>query len=362
MHKRIEYIDVAKFLAMVLVVFTHGIKESNFVAFVFAFHVPLFFFLNGITLKLNSPSFGDFLVKKLQRYIIPMLGLGFFCILFDWLIRWLLNSPIPDYFFLKGIANIINQVRMFAIWFLPALFFSDIILYGFHRFSKGRISIMGVLTLLLLSLGILFNLFHNVALVWNIDAAFFGTFFTYCGFAFHHKKLSSLYNFLTTSRVRATLIGLFLMGITYFISQHNYTLYYPRHLEMFARFYLPYYSTIPGAVIGSIGFLLLCRGISNPLLAKPVEINLALLAFHQPLAFPIFRSLLFPNWWAKVSALPVSDLSYILFDCGLTLFAIGLISIIHIGIKYSPLSAIVNQPLPTFYKSTSQDLSCFRGP
>ena len=32
--KRIEYIDVAKFLAMILVVFTHGIKECDFVAFV----------------------------------------------------------------------------------------------------------------------------------------------------------------------------------------------------------------------------------------------------------------------------------------------------------------------------------------
>lgn len=64
MPKRIEYIDVAKFLAMILVVFTHSVRESNFVAFIFAFHVPLFFFLNGITLKLDAPSFGDFLVKN----------------------------------------------------------------------------------------------------------------------------------------------------------------------------------------------------------------------------------------------------------------------------------------------------------
>lgn len=349
MPKRIEYIDVAKFLAMVLVVFTHSVRESNFVAFIFAFHVPLFFFLNGITLKLDAPSFGDFLVKKLQRYIIPMFGLGAFCVVFDWLIKWMTNSTIPDYFFLKSAANIINQVRMFAIWFLPALFFTDLFLYGFNKISKGRLSIMGILSLLLLGIGILFNLFHNVALVWNIDASFFGIIFTYCGFAFHNRKFSSIYNFLTAGRIRAILIGLILMGITYGVSQYNYALYYPRHLEMFARFYLPYYSTIPTALIGSIGFLLICRGVTNPFLAKAVEINLALLAFHQILAFPLFRNFIFKNWWTKVQTLPTSDFSYIAFDCCMTLFAIVLISIIHLGIKYSPLSAIVNQPTPRFY-------------
>ena len=58
--KRIEYIDVAKFLAMILVVFTHGVKESNFVAFAFAFHLPVFFVLNGMTLKVENQKFGDF--------------------------------------------------------------------------------------------------------------------------------------------------------------------------------------------------------------------------------------------------------------------------------------------------------------
>ena len=53
---------------------------------------------NGMTLKVENQKFGDFLVKKLQRYIVPMLGLGFICVLFDLFIKWLLNSPIPDHF------------------------------------------------------------------------------------------------------------------------------------------------------------------------------------------------------------------------------------------------------------------------
>lgn len=346
--KRIEYIDVAKFLAMILVIFTHGIKECNFVALVFSFHLPVFFILNGMTLKIENQTFGDFLVKKLKRYIIPMFGLGFLCVLFEIFIKRLLNHPIPDHFVLIGIANVINQIRTFAIWFLPALFFTDIILFGFHRLSKGRLSIMGILSLLILGVGIVFNMFHNIPLVWNFDAALFGIIFTYTGFAFRHKKLSGLYNFLTTKRLWAFLIGTALMTATYFISQYVYTSTH-FHLEMFFRIYKPYYIMLPNAIIGSLGFIFICRGITNPILAKPVEMNLALLPFHQVLAFPIFRSILFPKWWAKVHMLPASDFQYILFATTMTLFSIALIAVIHFAIKYSPFSIIVNQPLASFY-------------
>ncbi len=354
--KRIEYIDVAKFLAMLLVVFTHSVKESNFVAFVFAFHLPVFYVLNGMTLKVENQTFGEFLVKKLQRYIIPMLGLGVICVLFDLYIKWLMNIPIPDHFVFIGIANVINQMRLFAIWFLPALFFTDIILFGFHRLAKGKLWLMGVLSLLLLGIGILFNQFHNVALVWNFDAALFGTVFTYAGFAFRHSKLSGFYNLLTQKRLPALIIGIALLTATYFISQYCYAIDH-RHLEMFARYYMPYYLTLPNAIIGSLGFILICRGITNPIFAKPVEMNLALLAFHQVLAFPIFRFKICPDWWTSVFALPVSDISYILFNCSMTLFSVTLIAVIYLIIKYSPISAIVNQPLAGFYSSSRKSPS-----
>lgn len=354
--KRIEYIDVAKFLAMILVIFAHGTKESSFVAFAFAFHLPTFFILNGMTLKVDNQKFGDFLAKKLKRYIIPMFGLGILCVLSDLFVKWLLNNPIPDHFLLIGIANVINQVRLFAIWFLPALFFTDIILFGFHSLAKGKLWLMGILSLLLLGIGIIFNQFHNVALVWNFDAALFGTTFTYIGFAFHHQKLSGLYNFLTKARPRALIIGVALLTATYFISQYSYEINH-KHLEMFHRIYIPYYITLPNAIIGSLGFILICRGITNPILAKPVEMNLALLAFHQTLTFPIFRNKICPEWWASVYKLPISDLNYILFTSTMTLFSVALIAVIYLAIKYSPLSIIVNQPLAGFYRQKTTDVN-----
>lgn len=346
--KRIEYIDVAKFIAMILVVFTHGIKECNFVALVFSFHLPVFFILNGMTLKVENQSFGEFLVKKLKRYIIPMFGLGFICIFFELFIKWLLNQPIPDNFVLNSIIAVINQFRKFAIWFLPALFFTDLILFGFHKLSKGRLSIMGILSLLVLGIGIIFNKYAKAPMVWNFDAALFGTIFTYTGFAFHHKKVSGFYNLVTKNRIAAFLIGAALMTATYFISQYVYEDTH-RHLEMFFGNYNPYYIVLPNAIIGSLGFILICRGITNPILAKPVEMNLALLPFHQVLAFPLFGFVFFKDWWKEVYQLPASNPQYILYVSTQTLFSIALIAIIHFAIKYSPFSIIVNQPLASFY-------------
>ena len=352
--KRIEYIDVAKFLAMILVVFTHGVKESNFVAFAFAFHLPVFYVLNGMTLKVENQTFGDFLVKKLQRYIVPMFGLGVICVFLDMFIKWLLGNTIPDHFVFIGLANVINQVRLFAIWFLPALFFTDIILFGFYRLAKGRLWLIGILSLLLLGVGILFNQFHNVALVWNFDAALFGTIFTYIGFAFRHKNLSGFYNLVTKTRLRALLIGIALMTVTYFISQYSYDIE-RRHLEMFSRYYMPYYLTLPNAIIGSLGFILICRGITNPFFARPVKMNLALLAFHQVLAFPLFRFKICPEWWTNVFSLPVSDIQYLLFVGTMTLFSVAMITVIYFVIKYSPFSCIVNQPLAGFYRRKTRE-------
>jgi hypothetical protein len=83
--------------------------------------------------------------------------------------------------------------------------------------------------------------------------------------------------------------------------------------------------------------------------------NLALLAFHQVLAFPIFRHIISQEWWTSVYKLPANDPKYILFTSTLTLFSVALIAIIYLAIKYSPLSAIVNQPLAGFYRRKASD-------
>ena len=346
--KRIEYIDVAKFTAILLVMFTHGFKEGSLVAFAFSFHLPLFYFLNGMTLKMGNQSFGEFLSKKLRRYIVPMLGLGILCVLSEALAYTLLEVPLPDNYFIIGLSRVINQARAFTIWFLPALFFTDILLFGFYKLFHDRLIPMGLACLACLALGIAFNTYYNVSLVWNFDAALFGVIYTYSGYVFRHKKLSAVYGFLTKSRWPALLVGLALMVITYILSIYNYRTNIA-HLEMFLRIYKAYYITLPCALVGSIGFALLCRAFSNPILAKPVEANLVLLALHQGCTFPIFKYVIAKGWFLEVSTLPADDFRLIAFTTVMTLFSLAVLAPVHFLIKFSPLAPIINQPVPAFY-------------
>lgn len=347
-NKRIEYIDVAKFLAMLLVVFTHGFKECTYLAFAYSFHLPVFFFLNGMTLKLNAQPFEKFLVKKLKGYIVPMLGLGFVSVLLDMLIKIILHHTIADNALLSGIVLVLNQVRTFALWFLPALFFVDLILFGLNKAVKGNVVLLGVASLAVLGIGILFNMKHNVPMVWNFDASLFGVVFTYFGYMFRYEKLSAFYNLLTGRRWLSLLIGIALLIGTYCWGNYCYETT-GSHLEMFARKYSPYYIILPCALIGCFGFILFCRGISNFVLAKPVEINLALLPLHQVFAFPFFKYIVVKNWWMSVAALPQNDYRFVLFTFAMMLFSVAFAAMIHFILKYSPVSLIVNQPLPRFY-------------
>lgn len=340
--KRIQYIDVAKFLGILLVTFSHGYKEGIATCFIFSFHIPVFFFLNGMTLKLDGISFGDFLVKKLKGYIVPALGLGLFCVLLDAIIRTSAGLVLDDVFFFRGFALTVNQIRFMSIWFLPAVFFCDLFLYGIYRACKGKIFLTGLGVLALLAFGIVYNKFYKAPLYWNIDTAFFATTFTYFGFLFTSKKMSRIYEPLMRTRWIPLLVGVALMVVTYYATVRNYELTHT-HLAMFMNFYDKYYLTIPFAVIGSLGFTLICRGLTNSALAFPVKFNLMLLAIHQPFTFPLFQIHIARSWWLQAAGLPAESLNLICFVLAMTAFS-AVISVIMYGIiLVTPFSFIINK-------------------
>lgn len=85
MTKRIEYIDYAKCIAILLVVSGHiiqcfyilGTKDSLF-TFIYSFHMPLFFFLSGYVAQITRErSFAKgvfpYLVRKMETLLVPFL-------------------------------------------------------------------------------------------------------------------------------------------------------------------------------------------------------------------------------------------------------------------------------------------------
>ena len=80
---RLIYIDVARGLAILFVVIGHmnqfyrdnlGIENPQMLAFIYTFHMPLFFIISGMLFSEKSyreTSFFCFVIKKIKSLIIP---------------------------------------------------------------------------------------------------------------------------------------------------------------------------------------------------------------------------------------------------------------------------------------------------
>ena len=68
--KRIEYIDIAKGIGMILVVIGHCINDKTFPGtWIYSFHMPLFFVLSGLCFSDKKyPTFLPFYGKKYERF------------------------------------------------------------------------------------------------------------------------------------------------------------------------------------------------------------------------------------------------------------------------------------------------------
>ena len=76
---RLNYVDLAKGFAMLLVMLGHCKNTpKNLEVWLYTFHMPLFFALSGYTLNLKRfHSFKEFAVNRFRRLIIPYFWLSF---------------------------------------------------------------------------------------------------------------------------------------------------------------------------------------------------------------------------------------------------------------------------------------------
>lgn len=146
MSERIEYIDIFRGGAILLVLIQHcGILSSH----VLAFHMPLFFFISGLLYgkKESLGSFKEFVKKRFDRLIVP-----YFCFeIIALLAAYLLHYGFPAFglgevykidflYALRDIFLCLDSPEYIGVtnrlWFFPALFFSDIIFFWLKHFTK----------------------------------------------------------------------------------------------------------------------------------------------------------------------------------------------------------------------------------
>lgn len=141
---RIEYIDIAKGLGMILVVTGHCINVKTFPGlWIWSFHMPLFFILSGLCFSEKKyPTFLPFLKKRVKTLLLP-------CIYFSVLVTtltFLLLRQTAYHDLMKNLPG--------ALWFVLILFFTEILYYHIiqHTSKKYVLRIIELISLLLLGL------------------------------------------------------------------------------------------------------------------------------------------------------------------------------------------------------------------
>lgn len=123
MSKRIEYLDIAKGIGILLVVLGHNDFEviSVFVQrLIYSFHMPLFFFLSGYFLNTSIPFF-DFFKKRfnslLKPYLFTIFLIYFTSVSFE---KMGFNTAIQRT--VKSLYGSGYYLDWVQLWFLPQLF------------------------------------------------------------------------------------------------------------------------------------------------------------------------------------------------------------------------------------------------
>ncbi len=214
---RIEWVDSAKGIGILLVLFGHTSLPNSIVQFIYSFHMPLFFFLSGMFF--NSNSFNLFFRRRIDRLVIPYFIFGIFSI-FIWIGR---EYYIYGYFktsalqYIFGLLYGSSKYLTFnsPLWFLTCLFTVSIYMYLILKIKSKSIRLFIIIFLLLI--GYMYSIFlvPHFRLPWMIDTALVAVFFVFLG------KLIGVFLHKNLNKFPLLFLSLFFFSITQFLSIVN---------------------------------------------------------------------------------------------------------------------------------------------
>ncbi len=308
---RIEWIDFAKAIGIFWIVLGHALSGSMVREFIYAFHVPLFFLLSGITFKSNA-SYGTFLLKKVRTLLVP------YCLF--------MAVSIVIFYFMGSVAadSLGKDVQEFSwanyilgslygnsksgylranmpLWFLPCLFVVENLMYFITKLLPSDkenarrkallITLAGCCALMLLNHYVL----HINRLPFALETALHMLPFALVGYGLHAFRLPTLSKPVKAITSAAAIAVCFILGCF-----ANST------VDVRNDAYGNYLIYLIAASCGILGFCLLSTLIpSNRFLSYIGQNTLIILLLHK---FPIlfFQVLFTPTaTLMKTNHLPV---------------------------------------------------------
>jgi acyltransferase len=199
---RLDWIDALKGIGIMLVVLGHHSLPAALDTYIFSFHMPLFFFISGFLFDFGkySKSGANFVKSKFKSLIVPYflfasLTCIFYCLLDAVYQPGITNIEFCDANTLHRIYSILYALGPLIsynppLWFLPCLFVTEILFYGFAKryYAEPRKLVFWLIVIGIL--GYLYATYIPFRLLWNADVALTAVVFYGAGNLF--RKLFSL--------------------------------------------------------------------------------------------------------------------------------------------------------------------------
>jgi fucose 4-O-acetylase-like acetyltransferase len=119
-EERIEYIDIARGIGILLVVLGHsvGYIDNPLNRWILSFHMPLFFFLTGLLSKRRVINLRYF-KRKVETILLPQCVMALLTITFSLVVECLILHQIR--------ITEVKYIEAIFFWFLPVLFVSTVL-------------------------------------------------------------------------------------------------------------------------------------------------------------------------------------------------------------------------------------------
>lgn len=243
-NKRENWIDYAKGIGIILVVFGHSIKITTTLGhFIYIFHVPLFFILSGILINTAKYNFVTFIKQKTKQLLIPTFCFTLFIVLLDLVLLdgsyfSRLKSGLPP-----------------GYWFLTTLYFSELFFYVLYKNKEHNFQFLLWIIVSLIVVGIAFNKYHLV-IPYSLYCIVGATVFLLIGKLLFLPIFCKNYHFSLYSSVAA--LSAYLLVVLYFnIGDKGFAgLFYKEDSLL----------TYIGAISGTYILLIVCKNLRLPLL------------------------------------------------------------------------------------------------
>ncbi len=188
--RRVGHIDVARGIAIILMVFGHGIPVDIRRSMIFSFHMPIFIIISGMFFD-DSRTLKEVIVNILKKLVLPI----FVTYFVYYIITYSRGNPINIFVIIKQLLLAQYYLHTFFpdipsidfLYFLALLASLRILFYFVIKIFNKDIINSGLFCLFLSFLGLYLNK-CGIHLPWSLDIAFTTIIFFWFGYLCRNDK------------------------------------------------------------------------------------------------------------------------------------------------------------------------------